>query len=1248
MNLSFLLPRRSWLVWLLLFPLTARADGFVDLRSSDYPVDSILPYYTTVVPLGAANLPTACQVRIDYPEFAPLSSTEVKKLEAWGVELPDTLEVTTHQGTVQKQGQLDVAVLPFVIHDGRPSRLTSFKLVVEAVPSARRTFVRSTSERWRASSVLASGRWVKIRVTDEGIYQLTTSQLAEMGFSAPSRVRLYGYGGRIQPETFDFESDDCPPDDLEEVPLYRRDGSLLFFAEGTVRWTLDGTTWTHANNVYSNYSYYFLTESDEAPAQLETLPEVSASVVVDEVTGHALIDNDAYSWFRGGRRFYDSYDFATRGDRTLSLATPDFVSGGTAQVAVNFAAASSRSRTSMSVAVNGSSLGTLTAATLSQYQLANEDSETFTTTNLAEDNVFELAATSGNAARLDYIRVSYPRRLTVSATPYVFTRPTASAVTFRIDGATADTHLWRIGRAGDPTAEVPVQFSEGTLTATVADASRRYIAFNASATYPSPTVVGEVDNQNLHADRNIDMVIIVPASGALTTEAERLAEAHRSVQGLNVKVVRADHIYNEFSSGTPDATAYRRYLKMLYDRADTDSLPRFLLFFGDCLWDNRTVTPDVRDYNPDDYLLAYESDNSVHEINCYVTDDYYGMLDDGEGENILREKMDLAVGRFPCHTADDARILVDKSIAYLRNEQVGSWKNQICFMADDGDSNLHMEDADATISSMGDLADNFAVQHIYWDAYPREASLTGYSYPQVEERIHRLMNSGALVMNYTGHGDPVQLSVEAPVGINDFREARSPNLPLWVTASCEVIPYDDIEDNIGRAGMLNADGGGIAFVCAARTVYSDRNRAFNSAFMRYLMTPAEDGSRCTFGEALMQAKNRLVETSDRTSNRVKFALTGNPALPLGAPTLDAVIDSIDGHALSASDGGNMQLRAGSLVRFSGRVLSSDGQTHEGFNGIVSATVYDREETITCRNNPGDDIEPHQYSERTKVLYEGSDSVRSGRFSFVMRVPVDISYSSAPGRVLLYAVNTDHTQEANGSNSHFFFDGTSDDLSGDTLGPDVYVYLNREDFPDGGRVGTTPTFFAQIADSSGVNTTGNGVGHDLELTLTGPTSGSYVLNDYFSYNLGSATEGVVSYTLPELEEGHYRLQFRAWDILNHPTTKTLNFVVVNGLPPQLSVRATENPARSSTTFVLSFDTPGAEGTFAVDLYDMSGRHVWTQFVTGTMSSAGISIPMGVGGGLDATVGGGVYLYRGRATVAGVTYTTEAEKLIVLKQ
>ena len=493
MNLSFLLPRRSWLVWLLFLPLAARADGFVDLRPSDYPVDSVLPYYTTIVPLGAAS-PAACHVRIDYPEFVPLSSAEVKRLKAWGVKLPDTLEVATRRGTVRKQDQLDVALLPFALHEGRPSRLTSFKLVVEVAPSARRALVRVKSERWQASSVLASGRWVKIRVTDEGIYQLTTSQLAEMGFSDPSRVRLYGYGGRIQPETFNFESAECPPDDLEEVPLYRRDGSLLFFAEGTVRWTLSGTTWTHVNNVYSRYSYYFLTESDEAPAQLATLPEVSASDVVDEVTGHALIDNDAYSWFRGGRRFYDSYDFATRGDRTLSLETPGIVSGGTARVAVNFAAASSRSRTSMSVVANGSSLGTLTAAALSQYQLANEDSETFTTTSLADDNVFELAATPGNAARLDYIRVSYPRRLAVSAVPYVFTLPTARAVTFRIAGATADTRLWRIGRAGDPTAEVPGRLSGGTLTASVSDASRRYVVFDASATYPSPTVVGEVDN----------------------------------------------------------------------------------------------------------------------------------------------------------------------------------------------------------------------------------------------------------------------------------------------------------------------------------------------------------------------------------------------------------------------------------------------------------------------------------------------------------------------------------------------------------------------------------------------------------------------------------------------------------------------------------------------------------------------------------------------------------------------------------
>ncbi len=1251
MNRTFASLLRILLLAAALMPAVARGGDFVELRSADYPVGDELPRYTTVVPLGRDYASGGYTVRVEYPEFAPLTSAEARLLRQGGIVLPDTLVAESYVGIVRKEGQLDVSLVPFVLRDGRPMRLVSFKLAVEprtVTAACASRAARAATQRWADTSVLATGKWVKIRVDREGIYQLTDAALKAMGFSRPDHVRLYGYGGRIQPETFDFDDADCPADDLEQVPLLRTGQGALFFAEGTERWTLSGTQWTHTNNTYSSYSYYFLTESDDAPAALGQLSATSAATTtVSQVTDHALVDNDAYSWFSGGRRFYDSYDFATGNSHTYTLATPGIVAGTSAKVDVRFSAANKSGSTAVAVSVGGNSLGTMTLSALGEYGLASEAERSYTTTGLGESNAFRLTSTAGVSGRLDYIRVSYTRQLAVGSEPLVFTAGTSNPVRFVVGGATATTRLWRIGRAGDPTAEVAATLADGTLEAPVDDGSRRYVVFDASAVYPAPTVVGDVANQNLHADRDIDMVIIVPASGQLTAEAERLAEAHRTQQGLTVKVVSADLIYNEFSSGTPDATAYRRYLKMLYDRGDEGRMPGYLLFFGDCAWDNRMLTSAWRGKNPDDYLLAYESLNSVDEIQCYATDDYFGMLDDGEGANVLREKMDVAVGRFTCNTADEAKVFVDKVLSYMGNEHAGSWQNRLCFLADDGDDNLHMRGAQSVINAIGSLADDFIVQPIYWDAYVREVTATSKTYPKVREKLTSLMESGALVMNYMGHGDPERVSHENVLTIADFQTIRTNHLPLWVLASCEVTPYDSGEDNIGRSGMLNPSGGGIAFICASRTVYSNRNETLNQALMNFLLATDDNGDYYTMGEALMAAKNRLVETNgDRTTNRVKYTLTGDPALRLARPTEGVVVDSLNGQALAAGE--TLQLEAGSTVRVSGRVVAAAGGTLDGFKGVVSATVYDRKETVTCNNNDGSATTPYTYTDRTKVVFEGSDSVRSGRFALSFRVPVDISYSTDNGRIVLYAVDDGHTTEAHGANEQFYLDGTSSEATGDDKGPDIYVYLNRPDFPDGGQVGTTPVFFAEIADSSGINTTGNGVGHDLELTIVGETTDRYVLNDYFAYDLGSSSRGSVSYQLPELEEGHYTLKFRAWDILNNPTTAELAFTVVEGLAPQLSLRATQNPARGSTSFLFTYDRPGAEGLFTVEVYDLSGRRLWSRSASGASASGSLSVPWDLTDSSGAPLGGGLYLFRGRITVDGTTTETKADKIIILKQ
>ena len=178
------------------------------------------------------------------------------------------------------------------------------------------------------------------------------------------------------------------------------------------------------------------------------------------------------------------------------------------------------------------------------------------------------------------------------------------------------------------------------------------------------------------------MVIIIPTNQQVVSEAERIKAWHEEHDGLRVRIVPADELYNEFSSGTPDATAYRRYMKMLYDRADTEQdQPRYLLLFGDGAWDNRMLCADWDDYDQDDFLLCFESENSFSHVNCYVSDDFFCLLDD---EEVIQEsssykgKPDVAVGRYPARTLDQAKVLVDKTLDYAANEFAGPWQNVIC------------------------------------------------------------------------------------------------------------------------------------------------------------------------------------------------------------------------------------------------------------------------------------------------------------------------------------------------------------------------------------------------------------------------------------------------------------------------------------------------------------------------------------------------------------------------------------------
>ena len=359
--------------------------------------------------------------------------------------------------------------------------------------------------------------------------------------------------------------------------------------------------------------------------------------------------------------------------------------------------------------------------------------------------------------------------------------------------------------------------------------------------YPTPEFIGMVDNQNLHADKSLDMVIIIPQSKKLFQEAERLAQFHRESQGLRVKVVDAGQLYNEFSSGTPDASAYRRYLKMLFDRAEKfEDMPSYLLLFGDCAWDNRMLTPEWAHLSPEDYLLSFEVTDGylnqnntsfpLGEISSYVTDDFYGWLDDNEGNAYTKNKLDIGIGRFPCNNSATAKILVDKSINYYNNLHVGAWKNDVYVLADYGNENLHMNDATPVIEQIEKSTGNrINIKRVFWDAYDRVTTGTGHTFPTVTKMVQEAMKKGALVFNYTGHGSPDQISHSRIVTTSDFETPGNSNFPLWIMASCEISPFDSQENDIGRAAIHNPTGGAISVICASRSVYSNYHKEINNS-----------------------------------------------------------------------------------------------------------------------------------------------------------------------------------------------------------------------------------------------------------------------------------------------------------------------------------------------------------------------------------------------------------------------------------
>ena len=738
--------------------------------------------------------------------------------------------------------------------------------------------------------------------------------------------------------------------------------------------------------------------------------------------------------------------------------------------------------------------------------------------------------------------------------------------------------------------------------------------------------------------------MIIIAQPNFTTQAERLAEAHRTKDNLTVRVVTPESIYNEFSSGTPDATAYRRFMKMFYDRQTSEAdAPKYLLLFGDGSFDNRKLTSAWKSVDMSNMLLTYQTENSLSS-QSYVIDDYFGFLDDADNKKSLQnKKLCLGIGRFPIRTVEQATQMVDKVISYMENRNIGSWKNNLCFMADDGSNTdgfmtEHMEFADQLAGYVESEHPEFLVNKLYYDAYKKD--MTAGTYPDVRSGLQKLLKDGLLLFNYTGHGGTTALSDEKVLTQTDINQFTYTHLPVWVTATCDFTRFDDLNTSAGEDVFLNKSSGGIALFTTVRVAYSRPNFPINDNVIRNLFE-RNNGRRRTLGEVMQATKNTLSSVY-----KLGFCLIGDPAVKMAYPEFGMKVTTVNGQSV---DGNSISFKALEKITVEGEVLDASGQLVTDFTGIVNPTVKDSKVTVTClKNSNKDDSPAFTFTDYPNTIFIGNDSVRNGKFSFTFTVPKDISYSNLQGKMNLYAVDTESGNEAQGNFDNFIVGGTSDTAETDTIGPEIRaLYLNDTTFVDGGQVNTTPYFVAELWDKSGVNITGSSVGHDMMLVIDESTVLSYNLNSYYELLPGEDGTGIVKFPIPALEPGKHTAEFWVWDILNNSTVRTFTFEVVEGLKPFLfDVIATPGIAREQVTFHLMHNRPESRMRVGIMVYDLAGRQLWKHEESGTsglFENYTVSWDLTSGG---ARMRPGVYIYRAAISTDNSKDATKARKFIIL--
>ncbi len=1193
----------------------------------------------------------------------PSSTKIIEVSEQLAAKLSDQFEYTVNLSEYRKAYSIHFYVIPArKISKTQVEVLTEFNINVHYTPTITKSFRNPLGT---FNSVLSSGNIYKIAVNNTGVYKIDKDFLEnKLGINVdginPKSIKIFGNrGGRVPELNATFRQDD-----LEQLHIYvagASDGKfdagdyILFYAEGADLWTYDkgADKYTFDKNIYDVNNYYFIKTDGEDGKRIATANLVTDQTDFEtsqydqlqryEEDKNNLLANFSYTQGTGKDWYGDIFNSSQKEKSYKSFFDFSHSIGGNMEVEMFFAGRG-RSQSTVTLTIGDKVFN----KNIQRVYVDNQESEYANRVSIKESFINSTrepdvkvsfpSASSETLGWLDYIQIISKAEIVLPATGQLAFRnretQSANIAGFKLSGF-KDQLVWDVS---NPFTPVQIPVNNNKIVFKPEGINKEFIVLHPSSGINIPQALGKIENQNLHAIQDEDMIIVCHPN--FKEAADRLAQFRAQQSGLKIFVAETNKIYNEFSGGKLDPSAIRDMARLLLSRNDQF---RYLLLFGDGTYDYRNINKSVA---YDNFVPVYETDQSLNPISGFPSDDFYGLLGDDEGER-LSGALDIYVGRLPVKTPEQATSVVDKIIHYETSPKtLGDWRLRAGYVADDEDYNLHVSDMDDIAKSDENRHPLFNQQKVYIDAY-RQVSTSGEKrYPDANKAINNNIFKGQLTTTYLGHGGPLGWAQERILTVPDIENMSNyDNLSLFITATCSFGAYDDpAVTSPAEYALLNANGGAIGLMTTTRAVYTNSNKQLTDAVHELLYSQI-DNKAPTLGFALTTGKNKYPGDSFRINSR-KFTLLGDPSMPLALPQYNVTTASInEKNASEFID----TIGALKKVTITGFIADEKNQLISDFNGTVDITVFDKKSQLQTLSNDNQESPKFNFTMFRSVIFKGAATVSNGQWTITFWTPKNINYTPGPGRISYYAYDS-NGRDAAGLYTDLIIGGSSDLTIKDEQPPIIHGYMNDESFVTGGVTNSNPILLLDLSDDYGINVTGNAIGQDISAILDGDTKNIFILNDFYEAKKDDYSSGRVRFPLNGLTPGSHYITAKVWDISGNSAETRLDFIVADTDDHELKrVLNYPNPFTTNTSFQFEHNRPNTELNILVNIYTISGRLI--KSIVETKYSSGFKvndIKWDARDDYGSNLARGVYLYQiiVHSKETNETFKSKFEKLIKL--